>query len=546
MAHTESVEAIISKKHQELTEQEKSSYIQLCKQAIIKHVKDTTKESSGVEFGEINVHAETLIPQINYTVENGFEFSIVPDRMPPSSRHTLIADKDEMLARMSIQQQNDLNSNDIRANVENSLATSDYGAISDTAEIYSNPMMWLYHFQCDQCNGRGSHQCLVCHGHGRTNCHKCGGDGRIRCIWCKGSGRHASGSVCDPCHGTGIMTCDNCHGRGSLTCSRCGGTGQLKCEHCAGTGWLTTIGRTFIKPTPSYSINYLNSAPKFCKTAIEKIGISHIHRYTVLRRYDSYREQNDAFSVRYIGRLIAAEAEVKIKGKNSKWLLGGHNVSVIDAGGAMDNIMEDKISELTNCRVSLLNPWGDARKRIANFMSYDINHKIIEASLDDDNPRVIRNWLSNSVSEQYISDSMAGLASVFEMVKDINSWLFAILFAILPCVIAYFIRPVYIKLEPGYPSSFMNSLPFIIVAMGVPAFSACLITWLLNKWYNSKNKDLLRVWSKQRNLLMKVPFTQNISIAAGHSAGDSIGYFTYCLALTLPGITTYIWTLSMI
>ena len=208
--------------------------------------------------------------------------------------------------------------------------------------------------------------------------------------------------------------------------------------------------------------------------------------------------------------------------------------------------MEDKIFDLTSCRVSLLNPWGDARKRIANFMSYDVNHKIIEASLDENNPRVIRNWLSNSVSEKYVSDSMAGLANVFERVKGINSLLFAILFVILPCVIAYFIRPVYVKLEPSYPVSFINGLPFMIVAMGVPALSACLITWLLNKWYNSKDKDLLRFWSKQRNLLMKVPFTQNISIAAGYSVGDSMSYFVYCLALTFPGIVTYIWCLNKI
>ena len=165
MAYTENVETIIGQIHQELTEQEKSNYIQLCKQSIIKHVKDNTGDSSGIEIGEINVHAETIISQIDYTIESGFEFSVVPDRMPPSSRHTLVADKNEMLARMDFQQQNDLNSNEIRANVENSLANSSYSEISDTTEVYNNPMQWLYHFQCDECNGVGSHQCKACHDH---------------------------------------------------------------------------------------------------------------------------------------------------------------------------------------------------------------------------------------------------------------------------------------------------------------------------------------------------------------------------------------------
>ena len=100
----------------------------------------------------------------------------------------------------------------------------------------------------------------------------------------------------------------------------------------------------------------MKSAPDFCKNAIKKIGISNIQRYSALRRYDSYREQNSVFTVRYLSRLIVAEVEVKIKGKINKWLICGHSASIIDAGGAMDTIMEDKILDLNNCRVSLLNP----------------------------------------------------------------------------------------------------------------------------------------------------------------------------------------------
>ena len=157
-------------------------------------------------------------------------------------------------------------------------------------------------------------------------------------------------------------------------------------------------------------------------------------------------------------------------------------------------------------------------------MSYDINHKIIKESLDDDDPRVIRNLLNNSVSEQYIINSIQALTRVFERVNGINSWLFAVSFAVLPCIIAYFIRPVFIKLKPSGPSTFMKSLPLMIVAIGVPALSACLITWFLNKWYKGKDKDLLQIWSKQRKLIMKVPFTENTSIAAGYSFGDSLSY----------------------
>ena len=68
--------------------------------------------------------------------------------------------------------------------------------------------------------------------------------------------------------------------------------------------------------------------------------------------------------------------------------------------------MEEKISDLSNSKVSLSTPWEDARKRLANFMSYDINKKIIEASVDYDDSEIIKNWLNNSVSEEYISDAL--------------------------------------------------------------------------------------------------------------------------------------------
>ena len=543
MTYNESIEKIIAKEHQELSLQEKSDYAQLCKKSIIKHIKDNTGDSCpGVEIDKIVVHAETLIPQIEYKFESSSDLSVVPDRMPHSSVHSLVTDKNEMISRMSAQQQSDFNDNEIRVNIEKSLEDNIYGRISNTIEVYDNPMMWIYHYQCNECNGIGTNQCTTCNGYGTIQCSKCKGNGNIQCTWCHGTGRlsnvpneRAYNEPCNRCSGTGILRCGKCKGRGYEVCFKCNGAGKIKCEHCLGTGWLTMIGRTFINATPTYLINFLNSASDPCKSAINKIGTNDIHLYTALRRYDSYRKQSDSFVVRYIGRLIVAEAEVKINGKNSKWILAGNNASIIDAGDAIDNIMGEKISDLSNHRVSLLNPWGDARKKIDNFMSYDINHKIIEASLDDDNPQVIRNLLNNSVSEQYISESMEALIGIIKGVKSVNRCFFAILFAILPCVIAYSNSPVYIKLDAGLHAGFIEMLPFLIVVIAVPALSAVLIAWFLNNWYNSRDKNLLRVWSKKRNLVIIFSGTEN---KKSDNFFDTITFW--------PGFATYMWILAKI
>ena len=175
--------------------------------------------------------------------------------------------------------------------------------------------------------------------------------------------------------------------------------------------------------------------------------------------------------------------------------------------------MEEKISDLSNSKVSLSTPWEDARKRLANFMSYDINKKIIEASVDYDDSEIIKNWLNNSVSEEYISDALDTLEDIFEKVKKVNSWLFTIMFTILPSAITYFISPFCNKLKPGSNANFIELLPITIVSMAIPAISAFLITCFLNQWFVDKDRDILKVWSKKRNLLMKVPFTDNKSFA---------------------------------
>ncbi|MBR2207779.1 MAG: hypothetical protein IJ859_03125 [Synergistaceae bacterium] len=532
MSYSESFETIIDKEHKELTEQEKNDYAQVCKESILKHISDNTGDSLGVEICEINVYAENIVPQIEYSFAKASEISVVPDRLFPSNQNILVTEKSEILSGIEHQAQNDLNNLELIEGIGSMLSNRIYGEICDTTEVYENPVKMLLHSQCQECNGMGKNQCSTCNGYGTYPCPKCNGHGQVQCERCRGNNsRHyysygnpqhhlynTPQDICPTCNGAGYHLCKRCKGRGYEVCFKCGGSGQLKCEQCCGTGWLTLIGRTFIKTTPNYLINYLEAVPHFFDMAIKKIGANNIGHYASLQRYDSYRTGNGVVIVRYTGRLTVAEAEVKIKGKTSKWILAGNNASVIDAGGAIDNVVGEQISSLSNCRVSLLTPWGDARKKISNFMSYDINHKIIEASIDNDDPQIIRNLLNNSVSEQYISESMEALIGVFKRVRSINSWLFTILFAILPCAIAYFILPVYIN-------GFIGALPFLIVLIAIPSLSAVLIPCFLNNWYNSRDKNLLRVWSKKRS--------------------KNLNLFIEMITLT-PGIATYLWFLLKI
>ena len=182
MAYGENIETIINKTKQEITEEEKSKYAQLCKKVIIQYVKKTTGINSDIEIEKIDIYANSIIPEVYYTFESAFSFSVVPDRMPPSSQHTLMANKNEMLLKMSLQQKDDLNNMRVRNSVEKSLANNNFGEILETTEVYNNPMLWLYHFPCDKCNGVGSNTCTSCGGNGNHRCFKCKGNGQIRCL----------------------------------------------------------------------------------------------------------------------------------------------------------------------------------------------------------------------------------------------------------------------------------------------------------------------------------------------------------------------------
>jgi hypothetical protein len=161
------------------------------------------------------------------------------------------------------------------------------------------------------------------------------------------------------------------------------GHGEVRCSHCVGTGWLTSILHTNLTATPEYSFEYLKTASQEFMRVIKKIGISNISDYGKIKLYDSYRSSDGAFIIRYVCHLPIAEAEVKIRGKKSTWLICGYNACVIDAGGAMDNIMEDVISAMQKSEPSLLRPYADVSSSIADFMSYDVNETILSESIEN-------------------------------------------------------------------------------------------------------------------------------------------------------------------
>ena len=290
----------------------------------------------------------------------------------------------------------------------------------------------------------------------------------------------------------------------------------------------------------------LKTASKTFKDAVSKIGLVNIRNYAEVKYDASERDNADDFIVHYVCRLPLAEAEVSIKGKKSKWLLCGKNASVLDAGGAMDNVMEDVISAMQKSKPSLLRPYADVSSSIADFMSYDVNKKILSESIENDNPRVIQARLKNAVSEQYISDALKTLTLLCKNVQSINSIYFAVMFAILTPVLAYLSSPIFQKVKPESSPEFFGFMLFLAVCVAVPAISAWLIVKVLNKWYKKDGKELFYDWRKKKKLLMRIPFTENKSVMNGYSLGEAASYVAWITATALPGIATYIWALLKI
>lgn len=198
-------------------------------------------------------------------------------------------------------------------------------------------------------------------------------------------------------------------------------------------------------------------------------------RYADVSFYDSMTTQDNALLVRFLCRLSFAEATVSIKGKTSQWLLSGKYGTILDAGGAMDNILEETLSDLEINYVPWLKPWAEARAKVANFISFDINRKIIEKNLEEDNPQAIQKLLNGSVSDKYISEAIDRLSAVFSKIKENNYDFFAVFFSIFPTFVAFLLQSFYAKLWP------QHRVPFTILSIW-SAMLVCLSYHFLFKW----------------------------------------------------------------
>ena len=242
-------------------------------------------------------------------------------------------------------------------------------------------------------------------------------------------------------------------------------------------------------------MQYLKSASESLVRAVNITGVEKLGMYCELSLCDSFRYQDGSFSARYICRVPLAEVAVNIKGQASIWLLFGKSAEVIDAGGSMDSIMEEKTAELESCTASMSSPYADASEKISAFMSYDINKRIMEENIEEEDFDIICAKLNNSVSKQYISRAVEAMSSAFGKVQEANRKIFSVSVAVLSLLVSYFMSDVYRKLAKDAASF----LKYIFAGLTIYATSALMI-WILNKWYRLEHKDILRAWSESKGL----------------------------------------------
>lgn len=470
---------MIIQNHQDFTPKEQKNYNQLCAKKIADDVQSKTG-FTGINVERISSHVETFIGLIKYTISVDYEKVTSADRKSPSEYAIPVSDEEELKMRISLQQREDINDEILRAKIYDYLKNSKYGQIIDDVNIYKNPYTYLFYHHCDTCDGNGV-----------VRCRSCGGKGNISCSHCHGKGYTVLYSNVNK-----IETCSDCHGNGYTTCSTCHGQGQITCSKCKKSGWLTDTVRTYLKTTPQYSVKYLKLASENLRKVMKKVKAKEIANYCGVSLYDSYRDDGGDFLTRYVCRIPIAEAEVKIHGSISKWVLFGVNPVVLDAGGAMDHVMNSKISILDNCEVSLSHPYATARIKLNEFLSYEINAKILEENIEEDNINIICEKLNNSVSQQYISKALAAVAEISKKVLDVNEKILRIAFAVLPNLILIYFHSAFAGFKSGGGLTFFSII--LLVA------SLFLIVFLLNKWYRLSNMEIFRAWCKKRGFTVSI------------------------------------------
>lgn len=228
MSRNEDAVAIITSNSKSFSQSENEEYIKLWGKSIKRRVEEATGFSD-VEIESIDVHIESFLPAISYTISGDYELAVVHGQAISSPQHIVVANERELSLRAAEQINSDMNNANLRSSIEEALVSNRYGSITEKIGVYDNLVALLRSYPCGECGGRGSTKCTSCGGHGNVRCFKCKGSGQIRCGWCNGTGRKQpyNSSLpsyherCTYCHGTGVQTCNICEGRGYELCSNC-------------------------------------------------------------------------------------------------------------------------------------------------------------------------------------------------------------------------------------------------------------------------------------------------------------------------------------
>ena len=470
---------MIIQNHKDFTPEEQKNYNQLCAKKIADYVQTKTGFTE-VSIEKISSRVETFAAEIEYTISGGSTREISPGRKPSSQYATLVSDEEELNMQVDFQLKNDLNDAILRIKIGDFLKNCTYGQITDDINIYKNPNTYLLYRHCDKCNGTGTIRCWHCNGERTVSCSNCHGKGTIK--------RYSNNTEYSE-------TCTRCHGDGKITCSTCSGTGRLSCEKCKASSYLTYTIRTYLKVSSKYSMKYLKSSSenftKLMSSLSSKIDAKDIIDYCDVSLNDTYSDDDDVFIARYVCRMPIAEAEVKIQGNISNWVLFASNPTVLDAGGAIDHVMNSRISNLNNCQISFSNPYSDAENRISEFLDYEINADILKENTEEDNIEIIRKNLNNSVSNEYIANAINAIAEICKNVVTVNEKFLRIVFTVLPALIASFF--INTKSRDGWE--------FTIFLVFTPILVFSITKLLLSRWYRLHNKDIFRAWCKKRGFI---------------------------------------------
>jgi hypothetical protein len=405
-----------------------------------------------------------------------------------------------------------------------SVQSQPYATMSERTCIRTHPQRLFRTYRCKGCDGAGSIACGHCGGAGRVRCNWCDGRGSSTCTSCQGGGvvteerttRDQDGDTqsetcsypCTACSG-GSVSCSSCSGSGRRTCSPCSGSGRITCAHCGGQGCLTRITATQTWTQPRFDGDYPQDTPAYVDATLRRAGFATLaqHGDITLRETVADREQQAATFV-YACSMPFCELSVELMGRRAEWILFGKDAQIVDAGGALEAILEDDLGRLCSVAHSRKRwlPWCHvaASEVVTPFLASGLNQDIIDADCAGLAPQAIVDHVKRAVSESYVQDSLHALERLVLAAGHWSrvTWVLALVVLALPWALladAALVRIGHVDVASFGRTGIawamgLSTLPFTLAG-------CCLARWTSTRWLRQAGGTVAVTWADRRGLL---------------------------------------------